>query len=104
MTTTVTTAQMFAEDELKPEIPEYRVGQAKINVIDVKEVVNTRPSGFMSDYGALINPYQGCTFGCSYCYAAGTTSPAARPAPPTGATGSTSNITPQTASGPAGLA
>lgn len=30
----------------------------------------TRASGFMSDYDYTLNPYTGCLFGCTYCYAA----------------------------------
>lgn len=30
----------------------------------------TPASGFMSDYDFTLNPYAGCTFGCTYCYAA----------------------------------
>lgn len=30
----------------------------------------THASGFMADYDFTLNPYSGCGFGCSYCYAA----------------------------------
>lgn len=30
----------------------------------------TPASGFMSDYDYTLNPYAGCAFGCTYCYAA----------------------------------
>lgn len=30
----------------------------------------TKASGFMGDYDFTLNPYAGCSFGCSYCYAA----------------------------------
>lgn len=30
----------------------------------------TRATGFMADYDFTLNPYAGCTFGCTYCYAA----------------------------------
>lgn len=30
----------------------------------------TPGAGFMSEYDYTLNPYSGCTFGCTYCYAA----------------------------------
>ena len=30
----------------------------------------TRASGFIEEYDYTLNPYGGCSFGCSYCYAA----------------------------------
>lgn len=30
----------------------------------------TRATGFMEEYDFTLNPYSGCSFGCTYCYAA----------------------------------
>lgn len=30
----------------------------------------TKATGFMAEYDYTLNPYSGCAFGCSYCYAA----------------------------------
>ncbi len=40
-----------------------------INLIDAKSILN-KASGFISDYDFTLNPYRGCQYACSYCYAA----------------------------------
>ncbi len=45
------------------------LGQTQITYTPTQSIL-TRATGFMSDYDYTLNPYSGCSFGCTYCYAA----------------------------------
>ena len=67
--------RLFEDGSETPEPPAtavslpMRLGHAEITASDSRSIL-TRASGFMADYDFTLNPYSGCSFACSYCYAA----------------------------------
>ncbi len=55
----------------EPVVPDRpnQLGQAVVEYSPVRDIL-TRASGFMGEYDYTLNPYSGCSFGCTYCYAA----------------------------------
>lgn len=54
--------------EMGPTRPSS-IGPVEITYAPTSRLL-TPASGFMADYDFTLNPYSGCSFGCTYCYAA----------------------------------
>ena len=77
MTTTHTQPTLFADradtqpaaSAWAPDSRPNSIGETSVGYNLTREIL-TRASGFLSDYDFTLNPYSGCSFGCTYCYAA----------------------------------
>ena len=78
MTTTHTQPALFPAADTHPAAPPApwapgsrpdSIGETSVGYNLTREIL-TRASGFLSEYDFTLNPYSGCSFGCTYCYAA----------------------------------
>ena len=53
----------------RPLMRPAHIGATRVSYLRAREIL-TRATGFMEEYDFTLNPYNGCSFGCTYCYAA----------------------------------
>ena len=86
--------ESYNSEQCALECPEM-IGDVTISYTPAREIL-TKATGFMNDYHFTLNPYSGCSYGCSYCYAAFFSRDIENST--TGATGSPSKKTPSNSS------
>ena len=59
---------LFEEEDPFKDQPS-KIGHAEIEYSEASSIL-TEAKGFMESYDYTLNPYSGCSFGCTYCYAA----------------------------------
>ena len=65
---------MDRQISLLPEMSDHiqerpdRIGRTEVGYREARSILN-KASGFLEGYDFSLNPYAGCSFGCTYCYA-----------------------------------